>query len=313
MRAVRFDGYGDRDVLYVADVAVPEPAADRVVARVVTAAVNPGESAIRSGALHDRFPATFPTGQGSDFAGLITAVGTDVTGFSVGDAIYGWSWERSSQAEYVSVPSTQIVAKPAGLGWLEAGSLYVAGATAWAAVEAVSPAAGDVIAVSGAAGGVGSLVVQLLALKPDVRTIAIASAANHAWLSAQGATPVAYGEGLKARLQAAAPDGVDAFIDLFGPEYIELALELGVAPERIETIISFAKAAEVGAKAEGSMEGSRPEVLAELGAQVVAGTLEVPIAATFPIEQVQDAFALLEERHTHGKIVLVMDPQTAGV
>lgn len=313
MRAVRFDDYGDRDVLYVADVEVPEPAADGVVARVVAAGINPGEAGIRSGALHARFPASFPSGQGSDFAGVISAVGAEVTGFAVGDAVYGWSWERSSHADYVAVPARQLVAKPAGLGWLEAGSLYVAGATAWAAVKAVAPAAGDVIAVSGAAGGVGSLVIQLLARVEGVTPIGIASPANHAWLAAHGATPVAYGDGLRDRLEAAAPAGLDAFIDLFGPEYVELAIALGVAPERIDTIIAFQKAAEVGAKTEGSAEASTPEVLAELGALVAAGELEFPTAATFPIEQVQDAFAQLEQRHTHGKIVLVMDPERAGV
>jgi NADPH:quinone reductase-like Zn-dependent oxidoreductase len=312
MRAVRFDSYGDRGVLYVTDVAIPEPAPGRVVVQVVAAGINPGEAGIRSGALHERFPATFPCGQGTDLAGVVSAVGADVTTFNVGDAVYGWSWERSSHAEYVSVPVTQLLVKPAGLGWLEAGSLNVAGATAWAAVEAVGLGEGDVVAVSGAAGGVGSVAVQLAALK-RATVLAIASAPNHAWLSAKGATPVAYGDGLKGRIEGAAPHGVDAFIDLFGPEYVELAIELGVAPERIETIISFQKAAEVGARTEGSAEGSTLEVMAHLGDLIASGRLEYPIAARFPMEQVQDAFALLEQRHTHGKIVLVMDPERAGV
>jgi NADPH2:quinone reductase len=311
MRAVRFDEYGDRDVLYVTEVDTPTPEADRVVVKVVAAGINPGEAGIRSGALHERFPSTFPSGEGTDFAGVIDAVGSKVTEFSVGDDVYGWSWERSSHAEYLSVPTTQIVKKSAGLGWLEAGSLNVAGATAWAAAEAVDPQPGQTIAVSGAAGGVGSVVVQLLALK-GVSVLAIASESNHAWLSSRGATPIAYGDGLKERIESAAPDGVDAFIDLFGPEYIDLALELGVAPERIETIISFQRAAEVGTKTDGSVDGTSTEVMAELGELIAGGKLEFPIAATFSIEQIQDAFALLEQRHTHGKIVLVMDPQAVA-
>lgn len=312
MRAVRFDRYGDRDVLRVDDVAVPEVGPGRVLVKVVAAGINPGEAGIRSGALHERFPATFPSGQGTDLSGVVSAVGPDVEDFAVGDEVYGWSWERSSHAEYVSVPVTQLVLKPAGLGWLEAGSLNVAGATAWAAVEAVSPAAGDVVAVSAAAGGVGSVVVQLLLLK-GAQVLAIASPSNHDWLAAKGATPVAYGDGLAQRLAAAAPDGIDAFIDLFGPEYVELAVELGVRPERIETIIAFAKAAEVGAKTDGSVDGSTTAVMARLGELIASGELEYPIAATFDIEQVREAYAELEQRHTHGKIVLVLDHATAGV
>ncbi len=311
MRAVRFDHYGDRDVLYIADVDTPEPAADRVRVKVVAAGINPGEAMIRRGGLADRFPATFPSGEGSDFAGIVDAIGAEVTGFSVGDAVIGWSEERSSQAEYVSVPTDQLTAKPDALDWLAAGSLYMPAATGTPAVEAVDPQAGETIAVSGAAGGVGSTVVQLLTNR-GVRVLGIASASNHDWLTSVGVTPVAYGDDLKADLEAAAPDGIDAFIDLYGPEYIDLALALGIAPERIETIISFQRAGEVGAQAKGSAEGSRPEVLAHVAALIVAGKLDFPIAATFALDQVTDAYALLEQRHSHGRIVLVIDPETAG-
>jgi NADPH2:quinone reductase len=312
MRAVRFDQYGDRDVLYIADVDKPEPAAGRVVVKVVAVGINPGEAAIRAGALKDRFPSTFPSGEGSDFAGVVDAVGTGVSDFSVGDAVIGWSEERSSQAEYVSVPTSQLIAKPDGLDWLAAGSLYMPAATGTPAVEAVDPQAGETVAVSGAAGGIGSTVIQLLRVR-GAKVIGIASDANHDWLSSRGVTPVAYGDRLKADLQAAAPDGIDAFIDLYGPEYVDLALELGVKPERIETIISFQRAGEVGAQAKGSSDGSRPEVLAALADLIVAGQVEFPIEATFPLERVKDAYALLEQRHSHGRVVLVIDPDTAGV
>jgi NADPH2:quinone reductase len=226
--------------------------------------------------------------------------------------VMGWSEERSSQADYVSVPVHQVLAKPAGLDWLVAGSLYMPAATGTPAVEAVNPQSGETIAVSGAAGGVGSTVTQLLAVR-GVKVLGIASAANHDWLQAHGAIPIAYGDNLKADIEAAAPDGVDAFIDLYGPEYIDLALELGVAPERIETIISFQRAAEVGAQADGSAVGSRTEVLADVASLILEGKLDFPIAATFALEQVKDAYELLEQRHSHGRIVLVLDPETAGV
>jgi NADPH2:quinone reductase len=303
-RAVRFDEYGDRDVLYIADVEKPPAAEGEVVVEVRAAAINPGEAAIRTGALEQMFPASFPSGEGSDLAGVVSAVGEGVSEFASGDEVLGWSWRRSSHAEYVAVPVNQLIHKPAQLSWEVAGSLYVVGCTAYAAVRAVAAGRGDTVAVSAAAGGVGSVVVQLLAIR-GARVLAIASPANHDWLAAHGAIPVAYGEGLAERLRAAAPEGIDAFIDLFGPEYLQLAVDLGIDPSRIETIISREKAKEIGAKVEGSGDASTPEVLSEMAELVASGQIEIPIAATYPLERVRDAFAELEERHTHGKIVLI--------
>jgi NADPH:quinone reductase-like Zn-dependent oxidoreductase len=151
--------------------------------------------------------------------------------------------------------------------------------------------------------------VQLLALR-GVRVLGIASAGNAEWLRAHGVEPVEYGDGLADRLRQAAPDGIDAFIDLFGPEYVQLAVDLGVPPERVNTIISFAKAAEVGAKTEGSAEASTPAVLQEIADLIVSGALDFDVAATYPLDRVVDAFEELEQRHTHGKIVLL--PQSAA-
>lgn len=304
MRAVRFDRYGDVDVLHVVDVPVPEPAAGEALVEVRAAAINPGEASIRKGLVHDRFPAEFPSGEGTDLAGVVTAVGPGVDAPAPGAEVLGWSWRRSSHAEFVTVPVTQLVAKPAGLSWEVAGSLNVAGATAWAAVAAIDPRPGETVVVSAAAGGVGSIAVQLLRHR-EVEVVGIASAANHPWLLAHGVTPVEYGNELEARVRAAAPGGVDAFIDTFGPQYVDLALALGVEPRRIDTVIAFERAAEVGARTDGSAEGSTPEVMTALAELAADGRLEVPIAATYPLEQVRDAFAQLEQRHTRGKIVLI--------
>ena len=303
-RAVRFDRYGDRDVLYVAEVEVPEAAAGEVIVEVRAAAINPGEAAIRAGALKERFPATFPSGEGSDLAGVVSSVGDAVNEFAVGDEVLGWSWRRSSHADYVAVPVTQLVRKPSGLSWEIAGSLYVVGCTAYAAVRAVGPRPSDTVAVSGAAGGVGTVVVQLLRIK-GATVLGIASPRNHDWLTAKGVVPVAYGEGLADWLRTAAPNGIDAFIDLFGPEYVQLAVDLGIARDRIETITAHDKAQELGTKAEGSGDASTTDVLSEMAELVASGQIELPIAATYPLENVRDAFAQLEERHTHGKIVLI--------
>jgi NADPH:quinone reductase-like Zn-dependent oxidoreductase len=303
-RAVRFDSYGGREVLYVAEIPMPVPAEGEVLVHVRAAGVNPGETNIRIGMLHDRFPATFPSGEGSDLAGVITAIGPGVSEFAIGDEVLGFSWARSSHATDVTVPVTQLIRKPAAVGWEVAGALYVVGCTAFAAVRAVDAGPGDTVAVSAAAGGVGSIVVQLLRAR-GATVIGIASERNADWLISHGVVPVRYGAGLAERLADAAPQGIDAFIDLFGSEYVQLAVDLGVARERVETTIAWDKADELGTKQDGSVTASTPEVLEYMASLLADGTIEMPIAATYPLERVADAFAQVEERHTHGKIVLV--------
>lgn len=305
-RAVRLDHYGDVDVLNVVDVERPTPGPGEALVRVKAAGINPGEASIRKGLLHEQFPATFPSGEGSDLAGVVEEVGPGVDSVAVGDEVIGWTDQRASHAELVVVPAEHLVAKPAGVSWEAAGALFVAGATAYAAVRAVGASPGDTIVVSGAAGGVGSLAVQL-ARRAGATVIGLASEANHEWLRSHGVIPVAYGgDSLADRIREAAGGRVDAFIDTYGGGYVKLAIEeLGVAPERVDTIIDWGAAQEYGAKMEGSAAGSSPEVLAELAGMIDRGELEVPIAKVFGLDQVRDAYRELERRHTRGKIVLV--------
>ena len=178
------------------------------------------------------------------------------------------------------------------------------GVTAFAAVRAVDISEGDTVVVSAAAGGVGTITVQLLKVN-GANVVGLASEDHHDWLREKGVTPVTYGEGVMQRILEATPDGIDAFIDLYGPEYVELAIELDVPPEKIETIIAYEKAQEVGAKSEGSTDATSPEILKEMAELVAAGKIELPIAATYPLDEVREAFEQLEDRHTLGKIVLV--------
>jgi NADPH:quinone reductase-like Zn-dependent oxidoreductase len=311
-RAVRFDQYGDVDVLRIEDVERPRPASDQVVVEVVAAGINPGEMAIRAGFLHDRWPATFPSGQGTDFAGRVIEVGSSVTGFAIGDEVLGWSDWRSSHAEYVTVPADHLTRKPLALDWIRAGGLFVAGVTAYAAVRAVQPRAGEVVVVSGAAGGVGSLAVQL-ARNLGAHVIGIAGEGNADWLRSIGVTPVAYGDGLESRLGQAAPSGIDAFIDTYGDGYVDLAVALKVDPARIDTVIDYAAAARHGAKADGSSTASDAEILAFVADEVAWGRIVLPIAAVYPLDAIREAYAELSRRHTRGKIVLSMElPADAG-
>jgi NADPH:quinone reductase-like Zn-dependent oxidoreductase len=301
-KAVRFDDYGELDVLDVVDVPDPTPGPGQVLVRVKAAGINPGEASIRRGVFHAMWPSSFPSGQGSDLAGVVEGVGDAVTGWSAGDEVIGWTDERAGQAELVVTEATQLTAKPPEVPWEVAGGLFVAGTTAWACVRAVAPQPGETVVITGAAGGVGSLTIQL-ARRTGARVIGLAGAANHDWLRSHGAIPVAYGDGVAERIREQAPDGVDAFVDTFGG-YLDLALgELGVAPDRVNTIIP--PEARDGIHVEGNAQGSSADVLAELAGLVAAGELEVPIAATYPLDRVRDAYAELERRHTRGKIVLV--------
>jgi NADPH:quinone reductase-like Zn-dependent oxidoreductase len=303
-KAVRFDEYGGVDVLQVLDVEIPDPARGEVQVAVRAAGVNPSEGAIRSGAVKAIFPATFPSGEGSDLAGVVRAVGKGVEDFLLNDEVLGWSAERSSHAELVNVPVGQLIPKPPALGWAEAGGLYVVGVTALGAARSVDAGLGDTVVVAGAAGGVGSILCQLLKVR-GAEVIGIASDSNRGWLESKGVTQVPYGEGLADRIRAAAPDGVDAFIDLFGPEYLELAVELGVPTERIDTIASHVKAIEIGAKTEGGGEATSARNLAIIADLVATGRIEVPISATYPLDSVREAYEDVEKRHSRGKIVLI--------
>jgi NADPH:quinone reductase-like Zn-dependent oxidoreductase len=308
IQAVRFDRYGDVDVLEVVEVPRPRAGPGRVVVDVVAAAINPGEASIRKGLLHDRFPATFPSGEGSDLAGVVAELGAGVTGVAVGDEVISWSDERSSHAQAVSLPADQVVPKPPGVPWDAAGSLYVAGTTAWATVKSVGLRSGEVVAISGAAGGVGSIAVQL-ARNLGATVIGIAGTGNSDWLRSMGAIPVAYGEGLADRLRAAASGGIDAFIDCFGSGYVDLAIkELGLNPDRVDTIIDWEAGARQGAHLDGmSTVGDVGSVISQLASLIDRGELVVPVAATFALRDVRQAYELLERRHTRGKIVLMAD------
>ncbi|WP_163509172.1 NADP-dependent oxidoreductase [Fodinicola acaciae] len=304
-KAVRFREYGDIDVLQVVDVPRPTPGPGQLLVEVKAAGINPGEAMIRKGALHERWPATFPSGQGSDLAGVVAATGDGVSGINVGDEVIGFVENRSSHAEYTVVEAANVTPKPADVSWEAAGGLYVVGTTAYAAVAAVNLKPGDTVAVSGAAGGVGSVVVQL-ARNAGASVIGIAGEANHSWLTEHAVVPVAYGEGVAQRILAAAGGKLDAFIDTYGADYVDIAVEeLGVRPERVDTIINFAAVEKHGVKADGNAAASTADVLAELAELIVAGKLKIPVAATYPLERVQDAFRELEKRHTRGKLVLV--------
>ena len=304
-RAVELNAYGGVDQLRIVDVAKPEPKAGEVLVRVVAAGTNPGEISIREGYLKEMFPMDFPFGQGTDFAGRVDAVGPGVSEFAPGDEVLGWTFQRAAQADYVVSGPANLIRKPVALDWFRAGSLFIVATTAVGAVRAVSLKPGDVVAVSGAAGGVGSLAVQL-ARRTGARVIGIASDDSADFLRSVGVEPIAYGDGLEERLRALAP--IDAFIDLFGGGYIDIALKLGVAPQRINSIIDFAGAQKAGAKTDGSAAAASRDTLATVANLIAWGEIVMPLTAIYPFALLRDAYTELARRKARGKIVLALDP-----
>ncbi len=215
MKAVKFEKYGGVDVLNIIEIARPVPGHGQVLVRMKAAGINPGEAGIREGKFAKQWPTTFPSGEGSDFAGIVEEVGKGVTGLTKGDPVIGFTNDRASHAEFVVVAAGQVVPRPAGVSWEQAGALFVAGTTAYAAVKAVSLKPGDTVVVSGAAGGVGSIAVQL-AREAGAKVIGLASEANHKWLVSHNIIPVAYGKDVAESIRTAAEGRIDAFIDTYG-------------------------------------------------------------------------------------------------
>jgi NADPH:quinone reductase-like Zn-dependent oxidoreductase len=305
MKAVRFDEYGPVTVLDVRDVPTPEAGPGQVLIRVKAAGINPGEAKIRDGFLHERWPATFPSGQGSDFAGVVERLGPGVTAVAEQDEVIGWVDTRSSQAEYLVADQEDLAPRPSGLPWEVAGAIPVVGFTAWAMVRAVDVKPGDTVVVSGAAGGVGSLAVQL-ARRAGATVIGLAGPSNHDWLKRQDVIPVTYGDGVADRIRNAGPARVDAFLDSHGGGYVDIAVnDLKVRPERIDTVADFDAVAKYGVKADGNAAGASAATLEVLAGLIAAKELELPIAQTYPLAEVGTAYTQLAKGHIRGKIVLI--------
>ena len=230
-RAVVYEKFGGPGALELRDVPEPHAGRGQVRVRVGAAGLNPMDWGISSRPeAAARFGITVPSGFGSDFAGVVDEVGDGVTGFAVGDRVYGGAMARAV-AEFVVLnpPSEPVWHTPEGISDEVASTLPVAGLTAAAAVPAIDPRAGDTVLIGGAAGGVGAFAVPLAKLA-GARVIGTASESTFEFLRQRGAEPVAYGPGLADRVRALAPDGVTAATDLFGTETAETALALGVPP-----------------------------------------------------------------------------------
>ncbi|MDI9239995.1 NADP-dependent oxidoreductase [Lysobacter sp. LF1] len=303
MQAIVFDTYGAADVLRLAQLPLPPPGPGEIRVRVRAAGVQPADCATRSGWFAQRGigQAPFPRQLGNEFAGVIDALGAGVTNLVEGDEVLGWT-TANAYAEAVVVTATQAVLKPPMMSWAVAGALSASGQTALTAVQALDIDAGDTVLVHGAAGGVGTMAVQLARLR-GARVIGTASRENHDYLRSLGAEPVLYGPGLAERVRLLAPR-VHAALDGSGRGALDASIELGIEPSRIGTLVDFEDVQRLGVQAIHSRRSrERLQALVDLHA---AGRLRVHVRDIYPLAYAAVAHRDVENGHGRGKVVLMI-------
>jgi NADPH2:quinone reductase len=305
MKAVEYQKFGGADVLRVVDRPEPHVGPDTVLVKVVAASLNPVDYKIREGYLQGLIDTHLPAVPAWDVAGVVVKPGLDTPELVTGDEILAYARKDvvsdGTLAEYVAVPVRTAAKKPAGLSFEEAAALPLAGLTALQTVRRSGLGAGSTVLVHAAAGGVGSIAVQL-AVHAGARVVGTASAGNHDYLRSIGAEPIAYGDGLVDAARAVAPEGFDVILDYVGGQAIDTARDL-LRPGGTVVSITDARARdELG----GQYVWVRPdpEGLAELADLAARGVVRVEIAETFDLDHAADAYRALETGHTRGKIVV---------
>jgi NADPH:quinone reductase-like Zn-dependent oxidoreductase len=299
-------------VLSVAEEPVPEPGPGEARIEVRAAGVNPVDAKSYSGAFGTD-PARLPIRLGAEAAGLVTSAGPGTVGpagpVSAGDEVIAYRAPGAYASELV-VPAGAVVPKPAALDWAQAAGLMVTGVTAWHLLAAIAVGAGDTVLIHGGSGGVGLMAVQLAVIR-GARVVATASPARHDLLTELGAVPVAYGPGLAERVAVAAPDGVDAALDLVGTdEAWEVSLGLVADRAQVATIVAFGKGLQAGIKVLGGAPGADPgteireRARLDLARLAGEGKLRVIVSQTFPLAGPRGA-PRDPGRHTTGKIALI--------
>ncbi|GHF55338.1 oxidoreductase [Streptomyces mashuensis] len=300
-RAVLFHEPGGPEVLRLEEIGEPQPGPGQVRVRVRAAGVQPYDVAIRAGWTPPG-AGPLPRIPGNEIAGVVDQVGPDVTAWAPGDEVLGFG-QLGGYAELAIWPADQLARKPAAMPWEVAGGFTAGMQTAHIALGELAPGPGEVLLVHGAAGSVGTAAVQL-ARAAGATVIGTAREENHAHLAALGALPVAYGEGLRERIEALAPDGVDAVLDGAGGAAFDLSLRLGVARDRILTLVEHDRAAEAGVRVTPPTRSAAR--LAGLAERYARGELTWHVRATYPLERAADAQRDVETGHGRGKVVLLM-------
>ncbi|MEE6256920.1 NADP-dependent oxidoreductase [Plantactinospora sonchi] len=303
MRVAGFTEHGGPEVLRLLELPDPEPGSGEIRVRVRAAGVQPYDAAIRAGWLPPGLSPALPTVPGNEFAGVVDKLGPDVTDLVVGAEVLGFG-RLGAYAEYLVIPATQVTAKPPAMPWEVAGGFSAGAQTAHIALDELGVGAGDTLLVHAAAGGVGTVAVQL-AVAAGATVLGTGRPENHDYLRALGATPVAYGPGLVDRVRQLAPHGVDAALDGAGGDALRASLELVADRKRILTLTEHARAEELGIRVTRDLRSAQR--LAELVALHDQGRLRIHVRRTLPLDRAAEAHRELETRHGRGKLVLTID------
>jgi NADPH:quinone reductase-like Zn-dependent oxidoreductase len=300
MRAIQYESYGGPDVLELVEVAEPHVAAGQIRIAVKAVGVNPVDWKFRQGTMGGDLPRR----TGIEAAGVVDEVGEGVSDVKLGDEVFGSVVGGDGAADFALLESYAPVAK--SLDFAGAAALPVAVETATRTLDLLDIGAGQTVLVNGAAGAVGIATVQL-ARERGAKVIGTASAGNHDYLRSFGAEATTYGDGLVERVRAIAPGGVDRAIDDAGGGALPALVELAGGAEHVVTIADYEGAQETGVMMTGGAGSKRAwYALAQVAELIDAGRFSLPVAQTFPLEQIAEAHRLSESGHVRGKLVLLV-------
>ncbi|MDF3306093.1 NADP-dependent oxidoreductase [Rhodococcus sp. T2V] len=311
MRRVVARAYGGPEVLAVVDAEPADPGPGEVVIEVRAIGVNPIDYKLYSGAFGTD-PAVLPMRLGSEAAGVVAQVGDAATGprgpIAVGDEVIAYPLSEA-YADRLVVSGDSVVPRPASLPWNEAAGLLAVGATAVDTLDTANVGTGDLLLVHGAAGGVGSFVVQLARAR-GATIIGTARPVHHDYVRSLGATPVSYGDGLSDRIRVLAPDGVDAVIDTAGSdEAVDVSVDLVRDRSRLVTTVPGPRPVEAGFRIVGALGAEGMELRKRFRAALVDlagnGDVRVRVARTYALSEAARAHADLRKPHAAGKFILL--------
>jgi len=302
MRTIAIEGFGGRDRLKLLDLPTPRPGPDDVLVRVRAAGVGPWDTKIREGLFGNR---SFPHILGVEASGIVESAGEKVADLREGDEVYVYS--GGCYAEYVAAPAEKVARKPASLSFEEAAGVPVAGSTAYQGiVEEIGLKEGETVLIAGAAGGVGTMAVQIAA-SLGARVLGTASPPNHDYLRSLGAAEgIDYHGDWMAAVRTIVPDGVDAVFDCVGGETFRRSFDAVRDGGRVVTIVAFGEEVEPSRGITYLAFSARAQrrKLEKLSEMFDAGTLRVEIKDVVPLEEAAKAHERVEAGHTRGKIVL---------
>lgn len=286
-------------MLRLVELPLPEPGAAEVRIRVCASGVNPSDWKRREGLYRAHDDVAFPAGVGVEAAGVVEAIGEGVGNAQPGEAVFGFGSNTAAEHALLS----HWVRKPEAMTFEEAAGLPVTSETALRALGDLDIAAGQTLLVSGAAGGVGSAVVQL-ARHAGLTVIGTASERNHAALRELGAIPTTYGPGLAERVRGLAPNGVDRALDVAGHGVVPVLIELVGRASQVVSVADFSAEA-LGAKFSRGPPSAPQHVLEEIVRLWSEGVLRARIDRVFPLERTAEAHDVSQSGHAAGKLIIV--------